>query len=75
MAKRRAKWLKKGQIREVRCPRCWAKPGNPCSDEKGPRERCHAERLKKALVLNERLPLPPAGYDYMDARVPSARGR
>jgi hypothetical protein len=60
-----AKWLKKNQIRGVQCPRCWAKPGKPCSDEKGPRERCHSERLKKALVIHGRLPLPPEGRGYM----------
>lgn len=52
MGKSGRKWITKPQISDVKCPRCWAGVGKRCSDEKGPRERCHAERLKYALEVH-----------------------
>jgi hypothetical protein len=51
------KWLSRRQIQDVKCPRCWAKPGRWCTDERGPRPTSHPERLEYALVLHGRRPL------------------
>jgi hypothetical protein len=58
MAKRKVKkWLTSRDIKDVKCPTCWAGVGKPCSESGGPREKCHVERLKYALVIHGRLPL------------------
>jgi hypothetical protein len=48
----RHRWLTKRQIQDVKCPRCWAKPGDPCHEPHGPRANAHAERVKYAVRIN-----------------------
>jgi hypothetical protein len=52
-------WLTKWRIQDAKCPRCWAKPGKPCSDQNGPRDSNHAERVEYARVIYGFRPRPP----------------